>query len=966
VSNTVTLPVIDFEIPLNVVILGVIAGLTYALLAIGLTLVYRTSRVLNFAAGEMGALPALLIPILVINKGWPYWLALALTLVGAAAIGGLTESLVMRPLSRGPRLTMLVATIALAQALFGFSLLIPRGGDLTGKAFPTPFDWRLTIGTLVLGPGQILIIVVAPLCALAVTLFLRHNPLGRASRAAAENTEAARLAGVPTGRVSFVIWVIAGLLAGVGAILIGATRPLTLSAALGPAILLRALGAAMLGGLNSIWGSFAGGIAIGVCEALVLWNYPVGGVLELVLAIVILASMLLKPSLGRSRQARQGADWTLTSAVLPLPPGQARLTLVRLAKYGALALALTIAILAPFAVKPSLQVSLTTIVLTALTGLSLVVLTGFAGHVSLGQFAFVAVGAAVGGRLYQLGYPQLAIAGIVIVVGAGVAVLVGLPALRLRGLFLAVSTLGFALAVSSWLFFQGWLVHTSAETGSSLQLPRPRFLGIDFDREDRYYWLCLGVLVIAALMVYRLRRTGPGRAMLAVRDNEASAASLSLAPWKVKLSAFALSGAIATFAGFLYAGMLISFSADPGATFSPGRSLSFVVIAVLGGITSITGAVLGALWVEGIPRLLGEGYALLSSGLGVILILLLMPGGLASLVFTLRDRFVAFVVGRRPASAPATEAAAAAEDTAPRAGLRVASGQMATEHQAGAAPLTATSVTVRFGGLLALDDVTVRTEAGEVLGLMGPNGAGKTTLFDVLSGNLRPLRGTVELAGRDITRLPAHRRSRLGLGRTYQQARLFADLTVIECVAVALERHRPSWLLPSMVAWPGSVRTERARMARAAEVLDLLDLTAYAHRPSSQLPTGLRRMAELGCVIALEPHVLLLDEPTAGFTHRETEAFGVTIHEVRRYLGATIVIIDHDVPLMRGLVDRLYVLAAGQVIAEGPPSILDSDAQVAEVYLGSSANGVAMSDERASRAHRSSPGRSRGAAPTHR
>ena len=135
-SNTVTLPFIDFQIPLNVVILGVLAGLTYALIAIGLTLVYRTSHVLNFAAGEMGALPALLMPILVINKGWPYWLALALTLLGAATIGGLTEAFVMRPLSRGPRLTMLVATIALAQVLFGFSLLIPRGGDLTGKAVP--------------------------------------------------------------------------------------------------------------------------------------------------------------------------------------------------------------------------------------------------------------------------------------------------------------------------------------------------------------------------------------------------------------------------------------------------------------------------------------------------------------------------------------------------------------------------------------------------------------------------------------------------------------------------------------------------------------------------------------------------------------------------------------------------------------------------------------------------------------
>ncbi len=934
-SRTLTLPFIDFEIPLNVVILGLISGLTYALIAIGLTLVYRTSRVLNFAAGEMGALPAILIPILVINKGWPYWLALPLALAGAATVGGLTERLVMRPLSRGPRLTMLVATIGLAQALFGFSLLIPRSGDLTGKAFPTPFEWRLTIGTLVLGPGQILIILVAPLCALAVAAFLRHSPLGRASRASAENTEAARLAGVPTGRVSFSIWVIAGLLAGIGAILIGATRPLTLSTALGPTILLRALGAAMLGGLNSIWGSFAGGIAIGVCEALVVWNYPVGGVLELVLAVVILVSMLAKPSLGRSRQAREGAEWTLTHAIRPLPPSEARLPIVRLAKAGVLALVLILAVLAPLAVKPSLQITLSTIAITALVGLSLVVLTGFAGHVSLGQFAFVGVGAAVGGRLYQLGYPHLAIAALVVIIGAAIAVVVGLPALRLRGLFLSVATLGFALAVASWLFYQEWLVHVSPATGSSLQLPRPQFLGIDFDQEDRYYWLCLLVLCVTALMVYRLRRTGPGRAMLAVRDNEASAASLSLVPWRVKLSAFALSGAIASLAGFLYGGMLINFSANPETIFAPGESLSLVVIAVFGGITSITGVVLGALWVEGIPRLLGEGYALLSSGFAVVLILLLMPGGLATLVFDTRDRFVTWATRNRreQEEVPDEEAVATA-----RVRLRNETADPALTATAGATatPLVATGVDVRFGGLQALKDVGIRAEAGEIVGLMGPNGAGKTTLFDVLSGNLKPDDGAVELNGQDITGLPPYRRSRLGIGRTYQQARLFVDLTVVESVAVALERHRPSWLVPSMVAWPGAVRAERARLARAAEVLELLDLGMYAHRPAAQLPTGLRRMAELACVIALEPQVLLLDEPTAGFTPRETAAFGSVIHDVRQYLGATVVVIDHDVPMMRDLVDRLYVLAAGDVIAEGPPAILDSDEQVADVYLGGS------------------------------
>jgi ABC-type branched-subunit amino acid transport system ATPase component/ABC-type branched-subunit amino acid transport system permease subunit len=938
VIATLTIPGIDFEIPTNVVILGVITGLTYSLIAVGLTLVYRTTRVLNFSAGEMGALPAVLIPILVISNGWPYWLALPLALAGSTLLGGMVESFVIRPMSRGPRLTMLVATIGLAQVFFGINLLIPRGGDLTGDAFPVPFDWHLTVGDLVLGPGQLLILVATPLCIGALTLYLDRSPLGRASRASAENGEAARLAGIPIGRVSFSIWAIAGLFAGVGAILAGATRPLTLSTALGPALLLRALGAAMVGGLRSIWGAFAGGIGIGIVEALIIWNYPVGGVLEVVMAGVILASMLARPALGRATRRTDEAGWTFTTAIRPLLPDVARLPKVRLARAATLVVVLVLAVLAPLGVRPANQVTLTMIVLTALMGLSLVVLTGYAGHVSLGQFAFVGIGAAVGGRMYQLGLPHIAGAMIVIAVGAALATIIGLPALRMGGLFLSVATLGFALATSSWLFFQEWLVHQSPETGTSMQLPRPTFLGVDFNKEAPYYWLCLGVLALVSVMVYRLRRSGPGRAMIAVRDNEPSAASLSLPPRRVKLMAFAVSGAIASLAGFLYGGLLINFSNQPGTIFGPARSLTLVVTVVFGGITSVTGAVLGSLWIVGIPRLLGNDFALLSSGFAVVLVLLLLPGGLASVVFALRDRVVAKITGRHATTAAAEaldesrlesslDAVAVRDRARPPA-------DTASDGDAATSPIRATDVTVRFGGLHALRNVSVATDQGEILGLMGPNGAGKTTLFDVLSGNLRPSSGRVLFHGRDVTSLPSHRRARLGLGRTYQQARLFGDLTACESVAVALEHRQPSFLIPTIACWPGSVVSERRRMRRAADILDLLGLGPYAHRPVSQLPTGLRRLAELGCVVALEPDVLLLDEPTAGFTPREIAAFTQVVHDVRDYLGATIIVIDHDVPMMRDLVERLYVLAAGTVIAEGPPSVLDTNADVCEVYLG--------------------------------
>jgi ABC-type branched-subunit amino acid transport system ATPase component/branched-subunit amino acid ABC-type transport system permease component len=933
VAASMTIPGTSFQIPSDVLILGLITGLTYALIGVGLTLIYRTSRVLNFATGEMGALPAVLIPILVLNNNWPYWLALLLALAGSITVSGAVEAFVIRPMSRGPRLTTLVATIGLAQVFFGLNLLIPRGGDLTGKAFPVPFDWRWKIGSLVLGPGQLQILIVAPLCIVLLTWYLNRSPLGKASRAVAENPEAAQLAGVPIGRVSFNVWVIAGLLAGVGAILAGGTRPLALSAALGPSLLLRALGASMIGGLRSIWGSFAGGIAIGIVEALIIWNYPVGGVLELVLAGLIVVSMLARPGLGRGPRGADASGWALTAAVRPLPPALARHPRVRAAKWATLAVVVALAAASPLVVPAADHSALTSVVLTAMMCLSLVVLTGYAGNVSLGQFAFVGIGAAAGGRLYQLGIPHLPAAILVTLIGAALATLVGLPAMRMRGLFLSVATLGLALATSSWLFFQDWFVHTDDEKGSSLQLPRPHFLGVDFDRERTYFWLCLAVLLMIAGVVYRIRLTGVGRAMIAVRDNELSAASMAQSPRRVKLTAFAISGAIASLAGFLFGGLRINFSSTPGATFGPGESLTLVVTAVFGGITSVTGAVLGSLWIQGIPRLLGENYALFSSGFAVVLVLLLLPGGLANVVFRIRDRAVVWLTG---ADATTAVPEASERDDTRRALQRVDVRPSTAKVKPIVAPrpIEALDVSVRFGGLQALDGVSIHAEPGEILGLMGPNGAGKTTLFDVLGGNLRANQGRVLLAGSDITGLPSHKRARVGVGRTYQQARLFGELTTVESVAIALEQRHRSWLLPTLAAWPTTFRVERRQRAAACEILELLDIGIYADRCVAQLPTGIRRVVELACVIALQPDVLLLDEPTAGFTPREVASFLEVVNEVRTYLDATIVMIDHDIHVMRDLVDRLYVLAVGKVIAEGPPSLLETNSAVRDVYTG--------------------------------
>lgn len=928
-----TLPLFDFEVPQNIVIIGLIRGLIYALLGVGITLVYRSSRVINFAHGEMGALPAVLIPIFVLNLGWPYFIALTLALLASAVLGGLFEFTIVRPLRNASRLTVLVATIGAAQLLFFAGALLPKGGDLAGKRYPTPFGKTVTIGSLVLGPGDLTILVAVPILTIALALFLGRSKLGKASRASAENIDAARLAGVPVERVSFAIWSIAGLLAGVSAILIGPTRPLGLTEALGPNLMLRALAAAMLGGLAGFFSVFAAGLAIGVLENLVIWNYPIGGALDIVLLLAIALSFVLKKGLGNIARGSEESSWSLAASVRPLVPTITAVGRVRWVQGFGIASLIALAAYLPTLVSASEQFFLGGVALFAVFGLSLVVLTGLAGQVSMGQFAFVAVGAAFGGRLYQAGLPHGPALVLATLIGGGFALLIGMPALRIRGLFLAVITLAFSVASSGWLLEQDWLNRRGSDGSTSMSIPRPEFMGVSFDTEIRYYWVCLGALVLVALFVHRLRGSGLGKRMIAVRDNEPSAASVAVSPRVTKLVAFMVSGMIAAFGGFLYGGLLVNFSGDIDGTFGPSQSLALVVMTVFGGVTTITGAILGAVWVQGIPRILGEEWGLLSSGIGVLAVLLVLPGGLASVIFAARDRAVDAAIDKGWIQPKEIETVAATQRTAP---VRRSGEAEQT--------LVAEGISVSYGGVNALSDVSLSVGIDEIVGVMGPNGAGKTTLFDVLSGHQKPNAGTVFIDGSDVSSTPPQSRARRGLGRSFQQARLFEDMRLVDAVNMALERDAPTNAFSAILGTPWARRQDRARVIDAMAILSALDLDRYAHQQIGGLSTGSRRLAELACASALGAHVILLDEPTAGLTPQEVVAFTQIIANLRQELSVTIVVIDHDVPMMRSLVDRLYVLEAGKLIAHGPPSILDTDARVIAAYMGS-ARGASLSKD---------------------
>lgn len=256
--------------------------------------------------------------------------------------------------------------------------------------------------------------------------------------------------------------------------------------------------------------------------------------------------------------------------------------------------------------------------------------------------------------------------------------------------------------------------------------------------------------------------------------------------------------------------------------------------------------------------------------------------------------------------------------------------------------LEARGVTVRFGGNVAVDDVSITVRRGELVGLIGANGAGKSTLFNAVSGFV-PASGRVLVMGRDVTRRRAPARHALGLGRGFQAARLYPELSVRESVMVALEARRRSRLLASATGLPPSPASERRKRAEADEIVDYLGLGRYADSLVADLSTGTRRIVELGCLLAAQARVLLLDEPTAGVAQRETEAFGPLIASVRDELGAAAVVIEHDMGLVMGISDRIYCLESGSVIAEGPPAAVRADPRVIASYLGTDERAIRRS-----------------------
>jgi branched-chain amino acid transport system permease protein len=885
------------------ILLGLGSGALIAGIALGVVLSYRGSGVINLSTGAMAMLGGYAFWALNTGKiaSLPTAAAVPLALVFVAACGALTEFVVYRPLRNSAPLAKLVASlgvllVAQASVLLAFGITPqPAPGILPNNVVHifgavVPIDRFILTG----------IVIVA---AAALAAAYKWTKFGLATRAAAENEAAAMLSGLSPNLISLTNTLLASLLAGALGILaasITSLDPETL-----PLLIIPALAAALIAQFTSFGVACAAAIGIGILDSLVeyasaqTWFPQSGGValpgVTDLLAFAIIVAVLFW------RGSRIPGRGELVERRLPDAPRPAHLwrTALICALVGAVLL-----IIFPFDFREALINTL----IGAVMALSLVVITGFVGQISIIQLALAgAAGFTISHMAVNFGitFPVAALAGIA--VAAVIGIVTAISAVRVRGVSLSVVTLAGAVAIENFGFvnttwgggLSGSPVPEMKWFGADIG-PQASFRGVDGNLPSPVFgWVALICCVLLCVAVGFIRRGTLGQRMLAVRSNERAAAAAAINPRTVKLYAFTIAAVIAGVAGVLYAYNFGSVSAD---RFDAFTALSLIAFAYAGGITLISGAVFaGLLSAQAlIPYALDKWFGLngnwflLVGGILLIFTLLQNPEGVAGDIYRRTHK----------------RAVIRAPDVAAAVPARSAQGAERTERELAGRPavLSVTGLSVAFGGVHALRDVTLEVREGELVGLIGPNGAGKTTLVDAVSGFVR-CAGRVELAGADIGGLPPHERARRGLGRTWQSTELFDDLNVRENLTVA------------------------SRDGSAEQALDLVGMGWAAGARPADLSMGQRKLVGVARALAARPRLLCLDEPAAGLDTRESAELGARLRALADQ-GQSMLLIEHDMGLVLGICDRVIVLEFGRVIADGLPDVVRRDPRVIAAYLG--------------------------------
>ena len=637
VVAVVLIQLVFFPMPSGNWVRGGVLGLLDGMLALGMALIYRANRVVNFAQADLGAVPTAFAAAFILFWGWPYLIGLGAGLALAVVAGVVVEMAIIRRFQHAPRLVLTVATLGITQLLVLLGILVPRwwGRNLASERISPPVDWKLTIDGFILNANDLIALIVAPVTMAGVALFLARSRTGLAIRASSERSDRAAMLGIPVSRINTVVWAVAAVLAYLALFLKSGITGVPLGSAVGLPTMLQALAALVIGRFERLPTIACMAIALGILRAGVLWNADTPFLAYPIMAAVMFAVLLVQRTGSTRREQDTTSSWRGAEEVRPLSAVARADAWVSTIRWTLLALVAMTIVLFPVVLGVDYVIKGTALLIFAIIGMSLVVLTGWAGQLSLGQMGIVGVGAAVSATLTSRWDVDLTLGLLAgAAAGAVAAFAVGVPALRLRGLYLAVTTFAFGLSVEYWLLndrFFGWF--------PSERFERPPLFGrIDVSTPTRFYAYTVVILVIVGVSLRSIRRSRTGRAIVAMRENERAAQSYAVTPARTKLTAFVISGAVAGVGGALYTHLNQSFVVT-----SYGTEASFTVFtsAVIGGLGSLGGALLGALYLRGTQWFITSGeWQLLSSGVGVLFVLLVLPGGLGSLWVRIRDAVV--------------------------------------------------------------------------------------------------------------------------------------------------------------------------------------------------------------------------------------------------------------------------------------------------------------------------------------
>jgi ABC-type branched-subunit amino acid transport system ATPase component/branched-subunit amino acid ABC-type transport system permease component len=890
------------------VVIGLTTGSVYALAAVGLVLTYKTSRIFNFAHGSLATVTVLIFFALVYRADIPWHVAAALAVLGIGPAVGVAFQLLGGRLSPLTTEAKVLATIGLVLFISGVVTLwgTEAYGNGPVASVPSLPGSLVRIFGVNVGVDQIIIVIVGLIATLLLHLVLEYSAIGRSMRAVVDDPDLLALAGRNPIAAQRAGWALGIGFVTLSGLLLVLSPNNSVPAATLDLLVLQAFGAAAIGGFTSLPLTYVGGLLIGVVSALSTeWvaRVPLLGGLPSALPFVVLFIVLVAMPRHLAPQTdRRALPVRLRVIEIPriwrLPLGGlvvAALVVVPLSKN--LHLVYTANEALPYAV--------------IFLGLGLLVRTS--GQVSLCQMGLAAVGASIFAHAADsFGVPWFGAVLLGGVAAAAVGAIVAIPAIRVAGIYLAIATYGFGVLLEQFLYSTKFLF------GNGDVIATRPVVGPFNASDDVTYFVILAVIFVLSLMaVTAVRRARLGRLLRALGDSpealEAQGTSINV----TRVAVFAISAFLAGVGGALLVSQLNFLDANP---FGSMSSLTVVVVLLTLRVTEPLTSLVAAAAVVMVPSFLSNQGSVwwLDIGFGGAAIVTALSG---SATWLPRWRWTA---------AP------------PRALARRSRRQPPFPRDTNSAPyglsrtgLELYGVSVRFKGVLAVDQLSLKVPMNRITGLIGPNGAGKTTTFNVCSGLVQPQRGRLLLHGREISSLSPSARARRGLGRTFQQIDLFDSLTVRENVELGAEGAMAgARLLGHVVGTPTQVAMARES---ASAAMELVGITSLYAREVRTLSTGEKRLVELARCLAGKFDLLLLDEPSSGLDSNETQMFGEILAQVVDERGLGILIVEHNMSLVFDICARVYVLDFGQLIFEGSPHDAFFSDAVRAAYLGTSA-----------------------------